>query len=122
MPVPDVQWLHRDKGKCLWTFSFCSNARSFDRPTAAKPGEKIKVPIFIGRKGAEVFCPALAFGGFVDGLCHGFEVVLFRPTLIADALALFQLRLNIHQFPDAVRLMFNLKASVTDDEDLPGIV
>ena len=29
MPVPDVRWLHRDKGKCLWTFSFCSNARSF---------------------------------------------------------------------------------------------
>jgi len=50
-------------GKCLWTFSFCSNARSFDRPTVAKPGEKIKVPIFIRRKGAEVFCPALAAGG-----------------------------------------------------------
>ena len=31
------------RGKCLWTFSFCSNARSFDRPTVAKPGEKIKV-------------------------------------------------------------------------------
>jgi len=34
----------------LWTFSFCSNARSFDHPTVAKPGEKIKVPIFIRRK------------------------------------------------------------------------
>ena len=63
MPVPDVRWLHRDRGKCLWTFSFCSNARSFDRPTVAKPGEKIKVPIFIRRKGAEVFHPALAAGG-----------------------------------------------------------
>ena len=62
-PVPDVRWLHRDKGKCLWTFSFCSNARSFDRPTVAKSGEKIKVPIFIRRKGAEVFHPALAAGG-----------------------------------------------------------
>ena len=51
------------KGKCLWTFSFCSNARSFDRPTVAKSGEKIKVPIFIRRKGAEVFHPALAAGG-----------------------------------------------------------
>ena len=20
MPVPDVRWLHRDRGKCLWTF------------------------------------------------------------------------------------------------------
>ena len=63
MPVPDGRWLHRDRGKCLWTFSFCSNARSFDRPTVAKPGEKIKVPIFMRRKGAEVFCPALAAGG-----------------------------------------------------------
>ena len=63
MPVPDVRWLHRDRGKCLWTFSFCSNARSFDRPTAAKPGKKIKVPIFIRRKGADGFRPALAAGG-----------------------------------------------------------
>ena len=63
MPVPDVRWLHRDRGKCLWTFSFCSNARSFDRPTAAKSGEKIKVPIFIRRKGADAFRPALAAGG-----------------------------------------------------------
>ena len=62
MPVPDVRWLHRGKGKCLWTFSFCSNARSFDRPTVAKSGEKIKVPIFIRRKGADAFRPALAAG------------------------------------------------------------
>ena len=47
----------------MWTFSFCSNARSFDRPTAAKSGEKIKVPIFIRRKGADAFRPALAAGG-----------------------------------------------------------
>ena len=65
MPVPDGRWLHRDKGKCLWTFSFCSNARSFDRPTVAKSGEKIKVPIFIRRKGAEVFHPGLAAGGLL---------------------------------------------------------
>ncbi len=51
------------RGKCLWTFSFCSNARSFDRPTVAKPGEKIKVPIFIRRKGADAFRLALAAGG-----------------------------------------------------------
>ena len=63
MPVPDGQWLHRGKGKCLWTFSFCSNARSFDCPTVAKSGEKIKVPIFIRRKGADDFRPALAAGG-----------------------------------------------------------
>ena len=63
MPAPDVRWLHRDTGKYLWIFSFCSNARSFDRPTVAKPGEKIKVPIFIRRKGADAFRPALAAGG-----------------------------------------------------------
>ena len=68
MPVPDVQWLHRDMGKDSWIFSSCSNAHSSDRPTAAKSGGKIRVPFYIRRKGAEVFCPALAFGGFVDGL------------------------------------------------------
>ena len=47
----------------MWTFSFCSNARSFDRPTAAKPGKKIKVSIFIRRKGADAFRPVLAAGG-----------------------------------------------------------
>ena len=65
MPVPDGRWLHRGRGKCLWTFSFCSNARSFDHPTVAQSGEKIKVPIFIRRKGAEVFHPALAAGGLL---------------------------------------------------------
>ena len=62
MPVAGVRWLHRDRGKCLWTFPFCSNARSFDRPTAAKPGKKIKVPFFIRRKGVDAFRPALAAG------------------------------------------------------------
>ena len=47
----------------MWTFSFCSNARSFDCPTVAKSGEKIKVPILIRRKGADVFRPALVAGG-----------------------------------------------------------
>ncbi|MFR6524407.1 MAG: hypothetical protein ACLUQA_02510 [Faecalibacterium sp.] len=45
----------------MWTFSFCSNARSFDRPTVAKSGEKN--PFFIRRKGADAFRPALAAGG-----------------------------------------------------------
>ena len=39
-----------DKGKCLWTFSFCSNARSFDHPTVAQSGEKIKVPFLSGAR------------------------------------------------------------------------
>ena len=47
-PCQTVNELHRDKGKCLWTFSFCSNARSFDRPTAAKAGGKIRHHIGIG--------------------------------------------------------------------------
>ena len=33
--------------------------------------------------------------------------MLLCPTLIADALTLLQLCLNIHQFPDAVRLKLN---------------
>ena len=95
MPVPDGRWLHRDKGKCLWTFSFCSNARSFDRPTVAEPGEKIKVPIFIRRKGADVFCPALAAGGSLMAykclsLCdffivqHFFKLCHIRFVLLED--------------------------------------
>ena len=43
-------------------------AHSSDRPTAAKAGGKIRIPFHIRRKGTEVFCPALAFGGFIDGL------------------------------------------------------
>ena len=68
MPVPDVRWLHRGKGKCLWTFSFCSNARSFDRPTAAKPGKKIKVPISYQAQGRGSFPPCTCGWWLVDGL------------------------------------------------------
>ena len=86
MPVPDVRWLHRDRGKCLWTFSFCSNARSFDRPTVAKPGKKIKVPFFIRRKGADAFRPALAAGGSLMAykclsLCDFFHRSAFLQTV-----------------------------------------
>ena len=95
MPVPDVRWLHRDKGKYLWIFSSCSNARSFDRPTVAKPGEKIKVPIFIRRKGADAFRPALAAGGSLMAykclsLCdffivqHFFKLCHIRFVLLED--------------------------------------
>ena len=95
MPVPDVRWLHRDRGKCLWTFSFCSNARSFDRPTVAKPGKKIKVPFFIRLKGADAFCPALAAGGSLMAykclsLCdffivqHFFKLCHIRFVLLED--------------------------------------
>ena len=77
------------------TFSFCSNARSFDRPTVAKPGEKIKVPIFIRRKGADVFCPTLVAGGSLMAykclsLCdffivqHFFKLCHIRFVLLED--------------------------------------
>ena len=93
--LPDVRWLHRDRGKCLWTFSFCSNARSFDRPTVANSGEKIKVPIFIRRKGADAFRPALAAGGSLMAykclsLCdffivqHFFKLCHIRFVLLED--------------------------------------
>ena len=68
MPVPDVRWLHRDTGKCLWTFSFCSNARSFDHPTVAKSGEKIKVPISYQTQGRGCFPPCTCGWWLVDGL------------------------------------------------------
>ena len=95
MPAPDVRWLHRDTGKYLWIFSFCSNARSFDRPTAAKAGGKIKVPILIRRKGADAFRPALAAGGSLMAykclsLCdffivqHFFKLCHIRFVLLED--------------------------------------
>jgi len=45
------------RGKGLWTFSFCSNARSFDCPTVAKSGEKIKAPISYQAQGRGSFPP-----------------------------------------------------------------
>ena len=79
----------------MWTFSFSSNARSFDRPTVANLGEKIKVPIFIKRKGAEVFRPARAAGGSLMAykclsLCdflivqHFFKLCHIRFVLLED--------------------------------------
>ena len=41
-----------------------------------------------------------------QGLRPAFEVELFRPTLIADALACSNVRLNVNQFPDLIRLLF----------------
>ena len=80
----------------MWTFSFCSNARSFDCPTVAKPGEKIKVPIFIRRKDADAFRPALAAGGSLMaykclslcGLFNFFDA--FRKNLLHAGFQLIQ--------------------------------
>ena len=41
-----------------------------------------------------------------QGLRPAFEVELFRPTLIANALARSHFRLNVNQFPDLIRLLF----------------
>ena len=38
------------RGSVCELFLFCSNARSFDCPTMAKPGEKIKVPFLSGAR------------------------------------------------------------------------
>ena len=70
-------------------------ARSFDRPTVANSGEKIKVPIFIRRKGADAFRPALAAGGLLMAykclsLCdffivqHFFKLCHIRLVLLED--------------------------------------
>lgn len=56
------------RGKCLWTFSFCSNARSFDCPTMAKPGKKIKVPISCQAQGRGCFPPCTCGWWLIDGL------------------------------------------------------
>ena len=83
------------RGSICGLFLFCSNARSFDRPTVAKPGKKIKVPILIGRKGADVFRPALAAGGSLMAykclsLCdffivqHFFKLCHIRFVLLED--------------------------------------
>ena len=83
------------RGSVCGLFLFCSNARSFDCPTMAKPGEKIKVPILIRRKGADVFRPALAAGGSLMAykclsLCdffivqHFFKLCHIRLVLLED--------------------------------------
>ena len=86
----------------MWTFSFCSNARSFDCPTVAKSGEKIKVPIFIRRKGADSFCPALVAGGSLMAykclsLCDFFVVQHFFKLCHIRLVLLENFRsLNLH--------------------------
>ena len=82
MPVPDVRWLHRGKGKCLWTFSFCSNARSFDRPTVAKPGEKIKVPFLSGARARKFSALHLRLVGLVDSLQAPVVMRLFHRSAV----------------------------------------
>ena len=42
-----------------------------------------------------------------QSLCHGFEVVLLCPMLIACAFTLGQLCLNVNQFPDFIRFQRN---------------
>ena len=44
----------------------------------------------------------------LHGLCNNFEIVFRDPTLIADALALGQPRLDVDQFPDGILLELHL--------------
>ena len=76
-------------------FFFLFKRRPFDHPTVAKSGEKIKVSIFIRRKGADAFRPALAAGGSLMAykclsLCdffivqHFFKLCHIRFVLLED--------------------------------------
>ena len=53
------------RGSVCGLFLFVQTHAPLIVPTVAKPGEKIKVPIFIRRKGADAFRPALAAGGLL---------------------------------------------------------
>ena len=52
-----------------------------------------------------IFAEQLLLLQETQGLRPAFEVELFRPTLIADALARSNVRLNVNQFPDLIRLL-----------------
>ena len=51
------------RGSVCGLFLFVQTHAPLIVPTVANSGEKIKVPIFIRRKGADAFRPALAAGG-----------------------------------------------------------
>ena len=53
------------RGSVCGLFLFVQTHAPLIVPTVANSGEKIKVPIFIRRKGAEVFHPGLAAGGLL---------------------------------------------------------
>ena len=52
-----------------------------------------------------IFAEQLLLLQETQGLRPAFKVELFRPTLIADALARSNVRLNVNQFPDLIRLL-----------------
>ena len=72
-------------------FSFCSNARSFDRPTVAKPGEKIKVPISCQAQGRGCFPPCTCGWWLVDGLQVPVVMRFFSSFSISSNCAIYAL-------------------------------
>ena len=83
------------RGSVCGLFLFVQTHAPLIVPTVANSGEKIKVPIFIRRKGAEVFHPALAAGGSLMAykclsLCdffivqHFFKLCHIRFVLLED--------------------------------------
>ena len=83
------------RGSVCGLFLFVQTHAPLIVPTVANSGEKIKVPIFIRRKGAEVFHPALAAGGSLMAykclsLCdfflvqHFFKLCHIRLVLLED--------------------------------------
>ena len=82
-------------GSVCGLFLFVQTHAPLIVPTVANSGEKIKVPIFIRRKGADAFRPALAAGGSLMAykclsLCdffivqHFFKLCHIRFVLLED--------------------------------------
>ena len=82
-------------GSVCGLFLFVQTHAPLIVPTVANSGEKIKVPIFIRRKGADAFRPALAAGGLLMAykclsLCdffivqHFFKLCHIRFVLLED--------------------------------------
>ena len=82
-------------GSVCGLFLFVQTHAPLIVPTVANSGEKIKVPIFIRRKGADAFRPALAAGGSLMAykclsLCdffivqHFFKLCHIRLVLLED--------------------------------------
>ena len=83
------------RGSVCGLFLFVQTHAPLIVPTVANSGEKIKVPIFIRRKGADAFRPALAAGGSLMAykclsLCdfflvqHFFKLCHIRFVLLED--------------------------------------
>ena len=95
MPVQTVDDFIGIRGSVCGLFLFVQTHAPLIIPPWQKPGEKIKVPIFIKRKGADAFRPTLAAGGSLMAykclsLCdfflvqHFFKLCHIRLVLLED--------------------------------------